>query len=104
VQATCESSASNAAIASEIEKLVAPTRYKATIRAWCNIGVGIYLDQLPTNRRGPNDPPPNIVKGWAAPDPEQWKSEMFVASGAAAAATGAACAAAAALAAALALL
>lgn len=70
----CEDPASYGNITRAIDELTGQDRYKDQIRSWSNIGVGIYLDQLPNNVRGPTDKPANELKGWTAPDTSSsWK-------------------------------
>lgn len=73
MQQQCEDPLSYGNITRAINQVTGKDRYKDQIRGSSNIGVGIYLDELPANVRGPTDPPPNEQKGWAAPEIKPWQ-------------------------------
>jgi hypothetical protein len=54
--------------------MIGAKRLHFKVRDFSNIGVGIYLDKLPTNLRSPNEKAPNVLKGWAAPPSNPWST------------------------------
>jgi hypothetical protein len=74
LQGECQDPYASDALRRNLDKMIAAKRLHFKIRDLANIGVGIYLDKLPTNQRGPGDEPPNIKKKWRAPPSLPWST------------------------------